>query len=184
MSVPPSDGDADIPHTPFLAAEFGGGVPTMYRRRPIMRPDDTAAMLPVQLGSGANLYGYYMFHGGQNSPSRGSMEENTSIGAYNDLPMIDYDFQAPLGAYGQQHAVMNKIRPFHYFLQAFGSDLAPMAVRAPSEVQRDKMDLTHRASRCAVRVTGVVLSSTITSGNTICRCQKDVQFSISCRMKP
>ena len=62
------DADSDTPHTPFLGAEFGGGVPTMYRRRPIIAPDDIAAMLPVELGSGVNLYGYYMFHGGQNSP--------------------------------------------------------------------------------------------------------------------
>ena len=109
------DAVADVAHTPFLGAEFGGGVPTMYRRRPIMQPDDVAAMLPVELGSGVNLYGYYMFHGGQNSPDHGSLEENTSIGAYNDLPMIDYDFQAPLGAYGQQHAVLTKVRPFHLF---------------------------------------------------------------------
>jgi beta-galactosidase len=148
----PGDADADIPHTPFLGAEFGGGVPTMYRRRPIMAPDDTAAMLPVQLGSGVNLYGYYMFHGGQNSPDHGALEENTSIGAYNDLPMIDYDFQAPLGAYGQQHAVMNKIRPFHYFLQAFGSDLAPMAVHRPAEISKGSGDLV--SPRFAVRSLG------------------------------
>jgi hypothetical protein len=113
----------------------------MYRRRPIMTPDDTASMLPVQLGSGVNLYGYYMFHGGQNSPDHGSLEENTSIGAYNDLPMIDYDFQAPLGAYGQQHPVMTKLRPFHYFLQAFGADLAPMMVRKPDVVSKGSADL-------------------------------------------
>src|SRR5437868_7662042 len=117
------DAAADIAHTPFLGAEFGGGVPAMYRRRPIMQPDDVAAMLPVELGSGVNPYGYYMFHCGVNYPGHGSLEENTSIGAYNDLPMIDYDFQAPLGAYGQQHPVLTKIRSLHYFLNAFGTDL-------------------------------------------------------------
>jgi beta-galactosidase len=148
----PGDADADISHTPFLGAEFGGGVPTMYRRRPIMTPDDTASMLPVQLGSGVNLYGYYMFHGGQNSPDHGSLEENTSIGAYNDLPTIDYDFQAPLGAYGQQHPVMTKLRPFHYFLQAFGADLAPMMVRKPDIVSKGSADLV--TPRFAVRSLG------------------------------
>ena len=83
----PGDAIVSAPHTPFLGAEFGGGVPTMYRRRPIMAPDDTAAMLPVELGSGVNLYGYYMFHGGRNSPDHDALEENTSIGAYNDLPI-------------------------------------------------------------------------------------------------
>jgi beta-galactosidase len=152
VNTSPGDADADIPHTPFLGAEFGGGVPTMYRRRPIMQPDDTAAMLPVQLGSGVNLYGYYMFHGGQNSPDHGSLEENTSIGAYNDLPMIDYDFQAPLGAYGQQHAVMNKLRPFHYFLQSFGADLAPMTAHRPDVVSKGSGDLA--TPRFSVRSLG------------------------------
>ena len=160
VNTSPGDADADIAHTPFLGAEFGGGVPTMYRRRPIMQPDDIAAMLPVELGSGVNLYGYYMFHGGQNSPDHGSLEENTSIGAYNDLPMIDYDFQAPLGAYGQQHAVMNKLRPFHYFLQSFGADLAPMTVHRPDVAARRAAAISRRrAFRCAASATAASCSS-------------------------
>ena len=66
--------------------------------------------------------------------------------------MIDYDFQAPLGAYGQQHAVLNKIRPFHYFLQAFGSVLAPMAVHRPVEISNGAGDLV--SPRFAVRSLG------------------------------
>lgn len=151
-AVTTGDAEADAPHTPFLGAEFGGGVPTMYRRRPIMAPDDIAAMLPVELGSGVNLYGYYMFHGGQNSPDHNEMQESTAIGGYNDLPMIDYDFQAPLGGYGQQHAVMGKIRPFHYFLQTFGGDLAPMAVHRPAVLSKGARDL--KTPRFSVRSLG------------------------------
>jgi hypothetical protein len=151
-SATTGDAETDVAHTPFLGAEFGGGVPTMYRRRPIMAPDDAAAMLPVELGSGANLYGYYMFHGGRNSPGHGSQEENTAIGAYNDLPMVDYDFQAPIGGYGQQHAVLGRIRPFHYFLQAFGPDLAPMSVHRPAVLPHDKADLV--TPRFSVRSLG------------------------------
>ncbi len=148
----PGDADADIAHTPFLGAEFGGGVPTMYRRRPIMAPDDAAAMLPVALGSGVNLYGYYMFHGGRISPGEGSQEENTSIGAYNDLPTVDYDFQAPIGGYNQERPLLGKIRPFHYFLQAFGADLAPMALHRPSVLPHDNADLN--TPRFSVRSAG------------------------------
>jgi beta-galactosidase len=177
-NVAQGDADAAIPHTPFLGAEFGGGVPTMYRRRPIMMPDDTAAMLPVQLGSGVNLYGYYMFHGGQNSPDHSSLEENTSIGAYNDLPMIDYDFQAPLGAYGQQHAVMNKIRPFHYFLQAFGSELAPMEVHRPAEISKGSGDLvTPRFSVRSLGDSGFLFVNNYVRQYAMAE-QKGVQFAI------
>jgi hypothetical protein len=174
-------GDAvtDTAHTPFLGAEFGGGVPAMYRRRPIMQPDDVAAMLPVELGSGVNLYGYYMFHGGQNSPDHGSLEENTAIGAYNDLPMIDYDFQAPLGAYGQQHAVLNRLRPFHYFLQAFGSSLAPMTVHAPDVLPKDSADLTTpRFSVRSIGDRGFLFVSNYVRQYPMAE-QKDVQFTVS-----
>jgi beta-galactosidase len=178
VNTSPGDADADIPHTPFLGAEFGGGVPTMYRRRPIMQPDDTAAMLPVQLGSGVNLYGYYMFHGGQNSPDHGSLEENTSIGAYNDLPTIDYDFQAPLGAYGQQHAVMNKLRPFHYFLAAFGPDLAPMTVHRPDVVSKGADDLaTPRFSVRSLGDSGFLFADNYVRQYEMAE-QKDVQFAV------
>jgi hypothetical protein len=177
-AVTTGDAEADAPHTPFLGAEFGGGVPTMYRRRPIMAPDDIAAMLPVELGSGVNLYGYYMFHGGQNSPDHDEMQESTAIGGYNDLPMIDYDFQAPLGAYGQQHAVMEKIRPFHYFLQAFGGDLAPMAVHRPAILSKGASDL--ETPRFAVRSLGD--SGFLFVSNYVRQypmaVQKDVQFAV------
>jgi hypothetical protein len=177
-SATTGDAETDSAHTPFLGAEFGGGVPTMYRRRPILQPDDTAAMLPVELGSGVNLYGYYMFHGGQNSPDHSSLEENTSIGAYNDLPMIDYDFQAPLGAYGQQHAVLTKIRPFHYFLEAFGGDLAPMAVHRPALLSKGAEDLvTPRFSVRSLGDSGFLFVNNYVRQYAMAA-QKNVQFSV------
>ncbi len=151
--APPSDADRLAAHVPYFGAEFGGGVPTMYRRRPIMQPADVAAMLPVQLGSGANLYGYSMFHGGRITPPQDlGMQEATAIGGYNDLPMIDYDFQAPLGAYGQEHPVRGALRPLHFFLNAFGSRLAPMAVHQPAVISRGQEDLV--TPRWSVRSLG------------------------------
>ena len=149
-----SKGDADsvAADTPFLGAEFGGGVPAMYRRRAVIAPDDIAAMLPVQLGSGLNMYGYYMFQGGRNLVGPTTLEENTMIGGYNDTPIVSYDFQAPLGQYGQERPVLGRLRPFHYFLQAFGARLAPMAVHAPAVQPKSADDLT--TPRFAVRSLG------------------------------
>ena len=146
------DADRDTPHTPFLAAEYGGGLPSMYRRRTVVSPDDIASMLTVQVGSGVNLYGYYMFHGGRNPPGLPTREENTGQGGYNDVPLLDYDFQAPLGAYGQQHAVLSKLRPMHYFLHAFGPDLGPMVTRKPERTPSGLDDLS--SPRFAVRSLG------------------------------
>ncbi|HKI95456.1 MAG TPA: beta-galactosidase [Gemmatimonadales bacterium] len=176
--APLSDADRLAPHVPFFGAEFGGGVPTMYRRRPIIRPDDVAAMLPVQIGSGANVYGYYMFHGGQISPSHGEMEEKTAIGGYNDLPMIDYDFQAPLGAYGQQHAVMGNLRPYHFFVNAFGGRLAPMTVHQPSTISKGQEDLvTPRFSVRSLGNSGFLFMNNHVRQYTMAE-QKDVRFEV------
>lgn len=137
----PGDADAVAGETPFLGAEFGGGVPTMYRRRPVLDPDDIAAMLPVQLGSGVNLYGYYMLHGGRNPPGDVDGQESTATGGYNDLPIVNYDFQAPFGANGEGHPVLGKLRPLHLFLQQWGSELATCDVYAPELVSRGADDL-------------------------------------------
>ncbi|UDF02348.1 beta-galactosidase [Asticcacaulis sp. AND118] len=125
------DGARDTDITPFFGAEYGGGVPQMYRRRPIISPDDIADMVITKIGSGVNLLGYYMFQGGQNPPGYPSRDESVATGGFNDVPKLGYDFQAPLGQYGQAHPVLNKLKPIHYFLQSFGDRLAPMTVYAP-----------------------------------------------------
>ena len=133
--------ETDIDRTPFLGAEYGAGLPAMYRRRTLVSPDDIAAMLPVQLGSGVNLMGYYMFHGGRNPVGGTTLEESTKSGGYNDVPAINYDFNAPLGPDGQQRPVLAALRPFHWFLHDFGARLAPMTVRKPDVVPKDPADL-------------------------------------------
>ncbi len=146
------DADADAAHTPFLGAEYAGGLPLMYRRRTVVSPDDIAAMLPVQLGSGVNLYGYYMFHGGRNPKGATTLEESTALGGYNDLPLINYDFQAPFGEYGQAHPVLGRLRPWHAFLQTFGDRLAPMTVHRPAHTPDGPADL--QTPRWSVRSAG------------------------------
>ncbi|MFZ6720845.1 beta-galactosidase [Undibacterium sp. Ji49W] len=148
----PGTAETDIALTPFLGAEYGAGLPAMYRRRTLVSPDDIASMLPVQLGSGVNLMGYYMYHGGRNPVSQPSMEESTLSGGYNDTPKITYDFNAPLGPDGQQRPVLTRLRPFHYFLHDFGARLAPMTVRKPELVPASAQELT--TPRFSVRSKG------------------------------
>ncbi|MET0322651.1 MAG: beta-galactosidase, partial [Duganella sp.] len=144
--------DDEIDLTPFLGAEYGPGVPFMYRRRPVIGADDVASMIPVQLGSGVNLLGYYMFHGGRNPAGRTWLQESTGTGGHNDLPLINYDFQAPLGPDGQQRQVLTRLRPYHWFLQDFGARLATMTVRKPAVVPGNAADL--HTPRYAVRSNG------------------------------
>lgn len=149
--------ETDKDKVPFFGAEYGAGLPAMYRRRTLVSPDDIAAMLPVQLGSGVNLLGYYMFHGGRN-PVAGSgiggtgLEESSLSGGYNDTPRISYDFQAPLGPDGQQRPVLAGLRPVHYLLRDYGAQLAPMTVRPPELLPSSPADL--QTPRWSVRAAG------------------------------
>lgn len=138
---------------PYLTAEMGGGIEDTYHRRPVIAPDDIAAMLPVMLGSGVNFYGTYMFQGGENPDGKlSTLEESQSTNYPNDLPIKSYDFQAPLGEFGQERASIRKLKVFDYFLNDFGADLAPMTVHAPDAKPRDSADLS--VPRVAVRSRG------------------------------
>lgn len=150
----PGTAETDKDKVPFLGAEYGAGLPAMYRRRTLVSPDDIASMLPVQLGSGVNLLGYYMFHGGRNPAGAGGtgLEESSLSGGYNDTPRISYDFQAPLGPDGQQREVLTRLRPFHYFLRDYGAALAPMTVRQPEHTPANPADL--QTPRWSVRSNG------------------------------
>ncbi|MFN3862161.1 MAG: beta-galactosidase [Roseateles sp.] len=146
--------ESDKDKVPFFGAEYGPGLPAMYRRRTLVSPDDIASMLPVQIGSGVNLLGYYMFHGGRNPVGAGGtgLEESTLSGGYNDTPRINYDFQAPLGPDGQQREVLTRLRPYHYFLRDYGAQLATMTVRQPEQAPASPADL--QTPRWSVRSRG------------------------------
>ena len=146
---PPSEPNA----LPYLTAEIGGGIEDTYHRRPVIAPDDIAAMVPVMLGSGVNLYGTYMFQGGENPAGKlTTLEESQATGYPNDLPIMSYDFQAPLGEFGQERDSLRKLKVFNYFLNDFGSQLAPMTVHAPELLPRNPADLS--VPRAAVRSRG------------------------------
>jgi len=112
---------------PYFAAEIGGGIMVRYNRRPKVPPQSLDALITRFLGSGTNGIGYYMFHGG--STPRGD-QIYYSDEAYG-YPKISYDFQAPLGEYGQVRPSFNRLKLIHFFLNSFGNELAPMSVVLP-----------------------------------------------------
>ncbi len=141
MALDDPAGKIDLRHYPLFAAEQGGGMETSYHRRPLLQPDDIAALTLVTLGSGVNLYGYYMFHGGANPAGKlTTLQESIASGYPNDLPVVSYDFQAPLGEYGQERESFRKIKSLHLFLQSFGSDLAAMTPYAPDRKPQGASD--------------------------------------------
>ncbi len=145
--------EADSPDTPFITAEIGGGIQDTYHRRPVVHPDDIAAMMPVMLGSGVNLYGTYMFQGGQNPDGkRSTLQESQATGYPTDVPEKSYDFQAPLGPFGTERESFRKLKVFNYFLNDFGQDLAPMSVHAPLRTPKTPADFS--LIRASVRSKG------------------------------
>ena len=121
------------PRTPFLTAEVGAGMQDTYHRRPIVSGDDVAAIVPVMIGSGANLLGYYMYQGGENPEGKlGPLNESKSTGYPTDVPVKNYDFEAPLSNFGRERPSYRDLKLFNYFLNDFGPELAPMTVHAPA----------------------------------------------------
>ena len=137
---------------PYFTCELGGGMATAYHRRPYVYPEDAYSMALVKLGSGSNLLGYYMYHGGTNPEGvlHTLNEVQTSPGtANNDLPQVTYDFQAPLGEFGQTYPQYYMLRPLHLFMQDFGETLAPMEAQfpAPQDLKRGQDDVLRWAIR-------------------------------------
>ena len=140
----------DMTKFPYLTAELGGGLQVTHHRRPIATGKDTEAMTMVKLGSGANLLGYYMYHGGTNPYGKlTTLQESRETGYPNDLPEYSYDFNAPLREYGQMEEGYRRIRLLSAFIHDFGNDLTDMEY-IPQPGNPDKpTDLS--ALRSAVR---------------------------------
>jgi hypothetical protein len=110
---------------PVLTAEMGAGTQCTHHRRPIYTMFDGPGLIIAKIGSGANGIGYYVFHGGSNPIGKFStMQESKATHYPNDLPIISYDFYAPLGEWGQIRPSYKKLKQIHMFLQEWGHFLA------------------------------------------------------------
>lgn len=134
-AVAPADAalGADDPW-PYVTCELGGGMAVAYHRRPLVDPDDVAALALTKIGSGSAWQGYYMYHGGTQASGRSStLQESHETGYPNDVPVRDYDFFAPLGAVGSERPHFHKLRQQHLMLDAFGAELAQTAATIPEQ---------------------------------------------------
>lgn len=119
---------------PYFTCELGGGMMTSYHRRPYVYPEDAYSLAVIKLGSGSNLLGYYMYHGGTNPDGKLTyLNENqrTPGTNHNDLPVKTYDFQAPLGEFGQPNPHYYLLRKLHLFMHDYAETLAPMEASFP-----------------------------------------------------
>ncbi len=127
---------------PYATAELGGGIQVTKHRRPVVTAKDTYAMIFSQFGSGSNLLGYYMYHGGTNPKGKlTTLEESYASGGYSDLPVLSYDFQAVIGEYGELHESYRELKLLHYLINEFGSQFANSNCFIPKESASDPEDL-------------------------------------------
>lgn len=134
---------------PFLTAELGGGLQVTAHRRPVAQGRDIGAMSVTKLGSGVAMLGYYMYHGGSNPEGKlSTLQESRATGYLNDLPEINYDFNAPVRQYGTVSDNLKEIKLLAYFLQDFGEDLAVLeSCIEPEGVRPEDFDTLRTACR-------------------------------------
>lgn len=124
----------DMTKYPYLTAELGGGLQVTLKRRPVSHPKDIGGMSIAKMGSGCNLLGYYMYHGGQNPEGKlTTLEENIATGSLNDMSVKNYDFRAPLGQYGMPNGTYDEIKLFSMFVHDFSEQIAKTDTYLPAE---------------------------------------------------
>ncbi|ORT57794.1 beta-galactosidase [Streptomyces sp. CB03238] len=138
---------------PWATCELGGGMAMAYHRRPRVEAADVGALGLTKIGCGSVWQGFYMFHGGTNpAGEHTTLQESHATGYPNDLPVLTYDFQAPLGEYGQVRASYHELRLQHLLLADFGHLIAPMRSVLPERRPAGQHDLD--TLRWAVRADG------------------------------
>ena len=122
----------DMNKFPYLTAELGGGLQVTHHRRPVAHSKDIGAMSMVKVGSGVNLLGYYMYHGGTNPKGKRTfLQESRETGYPSDLPELNYDFRAPIRGYGQISETYKEIKLLSMFIHDFGKALCEMPADIP-----------------------------------------------------
>ena len=131
---------------PYLCCEMGGGMNCSYRYRFQLPYESVDAMANIKLASGCNMLGYYMFHGGTNPKGKRAEFLNEC-----QMPKMSYDYQAPLGEFGQVRPSYQRLKALHLFLRQFGEKLCRMKTVLPEDSQKIQPQDT-AALRYAVRV--------------------------------
>lgn len=112
---------------PYATCEIGAGLMNTYHRRYNIHGMDIYAMTLIMLCEGANLLGYYMYHGGINKVADTyTLQESKATGYPNDYPIISYDFQAPISCFEETRESYDLLNILHLFIHEYGERLATM----------------------------------------------------------
>ncbi|HEY8499004.1 MAG TPA: beta-galactosidase [Clostridia bacterium] len=113
---------------PYACCELGGGMACWYGYRFKVEPESVEAATITRIAGGCNFIGHYMFHDGTNPIGKhGYLNEHI-------VPKVSYNFQAPIGEFGQIRDTYRFLKPLFYFLNDFQGILCPMGTTLPNEV--------------------------------------------------
>jgi len=121
----------DVNMYPKGMCEQGAGSQMTFNNRFVVQPEVIEAHVQNQVGRGMNLMGYYMYHGGTQTPG---LEEPGHP--------YSYDFQAPLDEFGLLRPSYRYLKVQHLFINDFGADLAAMQVFESENPVRNELDTT------------------------------------------
>ena len=127
--------------SPFFTCEIGVGTTAFYQRRAVVPEEMAGENINLRLGCGANMMGYYMYVGGTNPVGEISTYQSSG-------PRVSYDYQAPVREFGTLGTVMQETKKYNYFMNDFGTALAPAVAYLPTSNQ-DRNNL-----QWAVRLNG------------------------------
>ena len=99
-----------------------------YRFRMDMRAMD--ALANVKLGSGCNLLGYYMYRGGTTP-----LGKRTPFLNEGQVPKRSYDYQAPIGEFGQIRESYGRLKAIHLFCHLFSGFLEETRAVLPAHLK-------------------------------------------------
>lgn len=115
---------------PYVCCEMGGGMSCYYPYRFQLPYESVDAMANVKLASGCNFLGYYMYRGGSNP--RG---ETTPFLNECQCPKISYDYQAPIGEFGQLRPSYFRLKALHQFAASYQEQLCGLETVLPEGAQ-------------------------------------------------
>ena len=99
---------------PYACCEMGGGMNVYYPYRFQLPYESVGALAQVKTGSGCNFLGYYMYHGGTHPHGKKTPYLNEC-----DVPKFSYDYQAPLGEFGQVRPSFHQLKLQHMMYREF-----------------------------------------------------------------
>ena len=133
---------------PYGCCEIGSGMMVGYRYRFQYPCKSVDAVANIKMASGCNFLGYYMFHGGSHPHGKDGTYMNDG-----SLPKISYDYQAPIGEYGQVRESFRRVKNIHYFAQTFQEKLCCMQTVLPEKASEIRPE-DETTLRYAVRTDG------------------------------